>query len=133
MDTTQRLEMKNWLDVNGGRARYCDARIDLEEARILDKKGEKSPSSLRYQSASQAFKVLSAEAQSPQTKEELGTLHLLCEAWSRMKEAESKASPELYAEASELFLATEKITTKEKNTDPRHGQRLDMQSSRVRD
>src|SRR5712692_8798060 len=107
-------EMKGWVELNSGRERYCLARTQLEEAKLLDKTGEKGASSSKYRSASASFKALIGEAQNEQAKSELGILSLLCEAWAKMKEAAASASPELYASAAEIFLATEKTTSREK-------------------
>ncbi len=113
-DPARIKELKGWVELNSGRESYCLARIQLEEAKLLDKTGEKGASSSKYRSASASFKVLMGEAQTEQAKSELGTLGLLCEAWAKMKEAEANASPELYASAAEIFLETEKTTSREK-------------------
>ncbi len=34
-------ELNGWVELNSGRERYCSARIQLEEAKLLDKTGEK--------------------------------------------------------------------------------------------
>lgn len=107
-------DLNDWLKVTNGRERYCLGRVDLEQAKILDKKGEESASSVKYRSASEIFRALLVEAHSEQDRRETETLVLSCDAWARMKEAEAKASPELYAEAAELFLKAKEVTTKEK-------------------
>ncbi len=107
-------ELRDWISISQGRERYCLARTELEEAKELDRKGEKEASATRYSSASQAFKLLMAEAHKEQSQKELETLALFCEAWSKMKEAEAGASPSLYSDAAELFLKTRDVSTRKK-------------------
>ena len=110
----ERKELDDWVAITLGRERYCGGRIKLEKAKLLDRSGEKEASATEYYSASEVFKALAKTAQTEQARHELDTLRLFCEAWSKMKEAEAKAAPEIYEEAVEIFLKTEKIATKEK-------------------
>jgi len=110
----EKQDQQKWVEITRSRERYCLGRAELEEARILDKKGDEEGSSARYRSASQRFEELAAEAQTDQARWELETLALSCHAWAEMKEAESGASPELYAEAADLFSKVEKITPRKR-------------------
>ena len=110
----ERKELEEWSAVTLGRERYSGGRIKLEKARLLDKHGEKEASSTEYFSASEVFGSLAKAAPSEQSRRELETLRLFSEGWSKLKEAEVKAAPEIYGEASVLFLKTEKIAGKEK-------------------
>lgn len=85
------------------RRRYCQARIDLEEAKILDGKGEHDLSSRRYGSAAEALRKIIKETESEPARKELRPIMCLCQAWQKMTLAEEKTSPELYLEASQLF------------------------------
>jgi len=110
----ERQDLQKWVEITRSRERYCLGRAELEEARILDKKGDEEGSSARYRSASQRFQELASESQTDQARWELETLALSCHAWAEMKEAEAGASPELYAEASDLFSKVEKITPRKR-------------------
>ncbi len=111
----EKQELEDWLEITKGREKYCLARIELEEAKILDRKGEKEASSRKYNIASEDFGALLTEASGQQTQRELETLTLFCEAWAKMKEAEAKVSPELYARAAELFKRAKEASTKERS------------------
>ena len=113
-DSARVQEIKDWVELDKGSEKYSQARIQLEEAKLLDKTGGKEASASKYRGASTAFKVLMGEARNEQSKSEFNTLGLLCDAWAKMKEAEANASPDLYASAAQLFLETEKATKREK-------------------
>ncbi len=108
------LELRDWLQVTEARHSYSLGRMRLEEARVLDKKGEKAASASEYQSTAEAFTGLLAEVENERERGELESLILFCNALAKMKEAETKASAELYQEASELFGKAEKTTRREK-------------------
>jgi tetratricopeptide (TPR) repeat protein len=90
--------------INTVRHDYCTARVDIEEAKILDKKGDHYASSKKY---AQAAKTLEKIAETLETDEEGATefqfILSLSRAWQKMMLAEAEASPELYVEASKLF------------------------------
>ncbi len=85
------------------RRRYCQARINLEQAKILDRKGDHDLSSKTYGSAAETLGKIIEETQSEASRKELRPIICLCQAWQKMTLAEEKASPELYLEASQLF------------------------------
>jgi hypothetical protein len=107
-------EMKDRLEINNGREDYCLGRIHLEEGKILDKQGEKVSSAKKYREASKAFSGLLAEGWPEQDRSEMETMARFCDACAKMKEAEGKASPELFADAAQLFMQIEAATSKEK-------------------
>lgn len=84
------------------RTKYCQGRIFLEEARILDRKGDHTASAEKYGSAAETFQDV-VEVESEQTRKELRPLVFLSQAWQKMMAAEAKASPAMYGEAAELF------------------------------
>ncbi len=108
-------ELRDWLRITDARKRYAFGRANLEEARLLDVKGEKTTSLAKYREASEAFKALLPESQNEHSRREIETLILFCQAWAKMKEAESKASPDLYTEAAELFVKAEKASEVQKS------------------
>ncbi len=107
-------ELRNWIGITEGRERYANGRIQLEEAQIYDRNGDKEASATKYRSASKVFSSLLAETQIEQSQKELQTLTLFCSALAKMKEADGRASPKLYAQAAELFMKTEESASKEK-------------------
>jgi uncharacterized repeat protein (TIGR01451 family) len=95
------------------RKEYCDARIVLEEAKILDKKGDHFASSKKYGSAAEAFEKISQTLESEQEQKEFRSIIYLSRAWQKMMLADATASPESYLEASALF----EHASKESNTE----------------
>ncbi|UCH57447.1 MAG: hypothetical protein JSV18_00570 [Candidatus Bathyarchaeota archaeon] len=80
---------------------YCLGRVALEEAKILDRKGDHLESSRKYRSAAETFDNLAGTSE--ETRVELQPLVCLCQAWQKMTRAEAEASSDLYLEASQLF------------------------------
>ncbi len=107
-------ELKDWLKVARQGEPYCHGRRELEEARVLEKKGEKAASSSKYGSAAETFKLLAVETDSIEDRGEYQTLAQFCEAWARMKTAELKAVPELFADAAESFMKAKESTTRDR-------------------
>lgn len=75
------------------RRRYCRARINLEEAKILDRKGEHDLSSKRYGSAAETIRKIIEETESEPARKELKPIMCLCQAWQKMTLAKEKTSP----------------------------------------
>ena len=96
------------------RHEYCTARITLEEARILDKKGDHYSSSEKYGSAAEQFEKMGQALESEQEQREMKFITTLSKAWQKMTLAEAKSSPALYMEASQLFEQTEEFSPNEK-------------------
>ena len=84
------------------REKYCLGRIAVEEAKILDRQGDHTSSSRKYESAAETFQKL-AKVDSEQTRKEVKPLICICQAWQKMMLAEARASPIMYEEAAELF------------------------------
>jgi hypothetical protein len=99
----ERQMATNMLKATDTRHEYCKARIAVEEARILDKKGDHYFSSKKYGSAAETFEKMSQTQESEQEKREIKLIITLSRAWQKMTLAEAEASPTLYSEASELF------------------------------
>lgn len=85
------------------RREYCLARIAVEEARILDKKGDHYRSSEKYGSAAETFEKIGKGLKSELERREFRLIVVLSKAWQKMTLAEAEASPALYVEASKLF------------------------------
>jgi len=106
----ERYELKEWLAISRARIKYSLGRAQLEEAKVLDARGEEDASSQKYRTASETFQSLLSETEDETTRRELETMRLSCDAWATMKSAELRASPELYAKAAETFERVEKAT-----------------------
>ena len=85
------------------RREYCLGRMALEEAKILDKKGDHFSSSQKYGSLAQTFERMIPAMESEREKKEFKLIATLSQAWQRMTRAEAEESPHLYLEASQLF------------------------------
>jgi tetratricopeptide (TPR) repeat protein len=96
------------------RHEYCMARIAVEEARILDKKGDHCSSSEKYGYAAEIFENIGRSLESEQEQEEFKLIITLSKAWQKMTLAESEASPQLYVEASQLFERAKEFSSNEK-------------------
>jgi len=91
---------------------YCFARSSIEEARAFDLRGQHVESAEKYSSAASAFEKLLQTLETETDRKEMEPFVYICRAWQKMKMADVRASPELYREASELFLkAKEQIMT----------------------
>jgi len=97
------------------REEYCLARAELEEATMHGKKGDQAASAEKYDSVAERFKKIAEKLEDESDRNELLFQANLCRALEKMELAEEKADPDLYAEASELFTKTQKITTKKRN------------------
>jgi hypothetical protein len=93
---------------------YCRARIAIEEAKILDKKGDHSASSEKYGSAAATIQKIAQTADSEQDKKELSLIATLSQAWAKMTRAEAEGSPDLYAEASKFFEEAKEFSPNER-------------------
>jgi exonuclease VII small subunit len=102
-DLDEKQMANSMVKATDTRHQYCEARIAVEEAKILDKKGEHYSSSKRYGSAAETFERISQRQESEQEKREVQLIAALSRAWQKMTLAEAEASPTLYAEASEVF------------------------------
>ena len=104
----------NLIKATDLRREYCIGRIALEEAKILDKKGEHYSSSEKYGSATETFEKITRASESEQDRKELKLIATLSRAWQKMTRAEAEASPALYMEASQLFEEAKELSPHEK-------------------
>jgi tetratricopeptide (TPR) repeat protein len=118
IDKTQDLDEKEKA-VELGKASvqrkdYCLARINVEEARMYDRGGDYTASAQEYDSAAAMFEKIVETTESDSDRKEMKPIASMCRAWQKMKMADGRASPELYGEASELFLKTKEDSLKDK-------------------
>lgn len=85
------------------RRSYCEARAMVEEARVLEKKGDIASSHDRYGRAVTILENLSNEVTANQDRREIMQVLNMTKAWQLMVKAEEESSPEMYGKAAELF------------------------------
>jgi hypothetical protein len=104
IDGSAEKRMVEWLiDAADHRGEFCEARIVLEEARLLDKEGNLSSASEKYGLAADMFAKIKQGLISEQERKEIELIMSLSKAWKAMAKAEAASSPELYEEAAHLF------------------------------
>jgi hypothetical protein len=113
-DATEKQMAMRMIKATDPRRRYCNARIAIEEARILDKKGDHRASSEKYSSAATTLQKIIPTAESEQERTEFNLISTLSKAWAKMTQAEAESSPERYLEASKLFDEAKELSTNEK-------------------
>ncbi len=96
------------------RHEYCVARVVLEQAKILDKKGDHYSSSEKYGEVAESLERMIPGLESEQDEKEINYLLHLSRAWQKMAQAEAQASPALYLEASQLFEKAKDFSPNEK-------------------
>ena len=97
------------------RMNYCMARTALEEARMLDRKGTHQESARKYDSAVKLFEKIMSTMETDVDRKEIEPILYMCQAWQKMKLADTAASPKLYREASELFLKAKEHSVSDKS------------------
>jgi len=113
-DREEKQMATSMVKATDSRREYCIARIALEEARILDKRGDHYSSSEKYDSAAETFEKISQTLESEQERKEIKFIVTLSRAWQKMTCAEAESSPALYLEASELFEEAKEFIPNEK-------------------
>ena len=104
IEITDEVDMANLLlkslDL---RREYCIGRIALEEAKILDRKGDHRQSSEEFSSAAETFERIMKALVNDEEKRELELIATLARAWQKMIQAETQVSSIKYLEAAQLF------------------------------
>ena len=91
------------LESSDLRRKFCQARIQIEEAKLLDRQGKYLRSSKRYREAAQNISALARELDVEAERKEMEYIAILCQAWEKMALAEETTSSEPYLEAARLF------------------------------
>jgi len=102
-NANEKQTITGMLKATDSRREYCGGRTLLEEAKILDKKGEHYNSSEKYGKALEKFEEISQVLESEEERKEIKFIISLSRAWQKMMLADAKASPEMYMEAAQLF------------------------------
>jgi len=96
------------------RVNHCNARVNLEEARILGKKGEHIAAAEKFALASSQFRDICILFKIKREREELEAVYYLCRAWENMELAEEYRDPKRFSEAAELFVNASRLFTDNK-------------------
>jgi len=113
-DSEEKQMAATMLKTTDLRHLYCTARIAVEEAKILDKKGDHYSSSEKYDSAAETVGRIAQTVESERDQKEFDLIAILSQAWAKMTRAEAEESPSLYIEASLLFEKAKELSPNEK-------------------
>jgi len=94
---------KSLFEASDLRRKYCQARIHIEEAKLLDREGNYLESSKKYGKAAQNISTIVENIDVEAERKELEYVAILCQAWEKMAVAEEATSSKSYLEAAELF------------------------------
>ena len=93
------------------RTEYCKARIEIEKARVLNKKGDYRDTIERYGRAIEILDEVTAGLPQGPEKNEVEFIATISRAWQIMARAEDEVSPSLYDKASEMFKKLKDVST----------------------
>ena len=113
-NTDEKQMAKTMLMAIQLRKEYCKARIAIEDARILDNRGEHSSSAKQYGISAETLERLLCKLEAETDREECQFIILVSRAWQKMAEAEAEESPQHYHEASQLFEKAKDIAQSER-------------------
>jgi tetratricopeptide (TPR) repeat protein/KaiC/GvpD/RAD55 family RecA-like ATPase len=113
--TEERTMATNILKGSNLRHQYCLARVDLEQARLLDKEGDHLRSSQKYGVAARSLEKIRAKLEFEHDRKEFEFLIVVSRAWEKMMIAEAEAVPAFYLEAATYFERAGEISPNEKS------------------
>jgi hypothetical protein len=113
-DVTEKALSDSLINASDIRHAYCLGRIALEEARLLDRRGEHLESSGKYGIAAQMFQKVADALDEDRDLQEITPIIELSKAWQLMTQAEAEVSPNLYEKASQRFERVIEHTTDER-------------------
>jgi len=96
----------------GLRKQYCMGRVSMEEAKLLNRKGDRLSSAKEYASAASVFERIAPNFEREEARRELEFAATLCRAWEKMELAEERRDAILYRRAAKLFAKAGEITPK---------------------
>jgi len=96
------------------RQKYCDARVVLEEAKDLEKKGQGHLCSEKYGKAATMLQDIQSTLETDQDKKEIELILTLTRAWQAMCKADAEESSDSYSQASILFEKAKELSSGEK-------------------
>ncbi|MFX0153640.1 MAG: nitrilase-related carbon-nitrogen hydrolase, partial [Candidatus Hodarchaeota archaeon] len=107
-------ELKKLEKVAKVRMNHCSARINLDEARILGKKGDHIAAAEKFGNAATQFRDICILYKIKRERAEIEAIYHLCRAWESMELAENYEDPEKFAEAAKLFAKASDYFTESK-------------------
>ena len=113
-NTRRSKELKNLEKVAKVRMNHCSARINLDEARILGKRGEHIAAAEKFKNAASQFRDICLLYKIKRERGEIEAIYHLCKAWESMELAENYENPEKFAEAAILFSKASEFFTASK-------------------
>jgi len=99
----EKIMMERLLKASGLRQKYCQARMLMEEAKLLDREGKYLQSTKSYGKAAQSISEIVSKIDTETERNELEYVILLCRAWEKMAVAQETSSTESYLEAAAFF------------------------------
>jgi len=108
-DKLEKERIRKLKDVARIRINYCNARSDLENARILGKKGNHVEAAESFSSAASKFKTICTKFKIERDRVDLEAVYYLCLAWENMELAEMSDDPQKFAKAARLFEESSKL------------------------
>jgi predicted amidohydrolase len=108
-DKLEKERIRKLKDVAKIRINYCNARSDLENARILGKRGDHVEAAEFFSSAASKFKTICTKFKIERERGDLEAVYYLCRAWENMELAERSGEPQKFAEAAQLFEESSKL------------------------
>ncbi|MFX1438068.1 MAG: hypothetical protein ACFFAA_12875, partial [Promethearchaeota archaeon] len=107
-------ELKKLEKVAKVRMNHCSARINLDEARILGKKGDHIAAAEKFSNAATQFRDICILYKIKRERAEIEAIYHLCRAWESMELAENYEDPEKFVEAANLFVKASDYFTESK-------------------
>ncbi|MFX1329769.1 MAG: hypothetical protein ACFE91_16695 [Promethearchaeota archaeon] len=107
-------ELKKLEKVAKIRMNHCSARINLDEVRILGKRGEHIAAAEKFSNAATQFRDICILYKIKRERAELEAIYHLCRAWESMELAENNEAPAKFAEAANLFAKASDYFTESK-------------------
>jgi len=95
---------------------YCLARGNIEQARIFDLEGKYFESAESYNLAATTFEKILETNEIDSERQDMVTIAYMCRAWQKMKMGDARDIPDLYHEASDLFLKARESSTNYKTS-----------------
>ncbi|MFW9947969.1 MAG: tetratricopeptide repeat protein, partial [Candidatus Odinarchaeota archaeon] len=107
-------ELKKLEKVAKVRMNHCSARINLDEARILGKKGDHIAAAEKFSNTATQFRDICILYKIKRERVEIEAIYRLCRAWESMELAENYEDPEKFGEAANLFAKASDYFTESK-------------------
>jgi len=102
-DKIEKERIKKLERVAKIRMNHCSARVNIEKARILGKKGEHIAAAEKFSSAATQIRDICNLFKIKREQDELKAVYYLCKAWENMELAEKYENPDRFVEAANLF------------------------------